>query len=100
MAKPVFNQDLRDKATEAVWAAWRLDPDIALCWPFDEVAEYAERRWRGSARRGVPRDDIEARIKDLAKGIATRNGGDSGPPLPHQIRLARALATFFASWTD
>lgn len=98
MPNPDFNQELIDRATDTVWAAWRNDPEIALCWPFDEVAKYAVRRWRGSARRGVPQDDMEARIKDLAKGITSRNGV-RGQPLPHEVRLARALALLLGEST-
>lgn len=97
MAKASFNQELIDRVTEAVWAAWRLDPKISLsCWPFDETARRAVRRWRGSKRRGVAQDDIEARIRDLAKGIAHRENLRMSP-YPHEIRLAQALAPILAA---
>lgn len=86
--KDAHNQDLIDRVTRALWIAYRSN--IAIACAGDDFADLAHRivrRWRSSTRRGVAQDDIEARIRDLAKGIA-RQGSVSDP----DIAAAKAAA--------
>jgi hypothetical protein len=81
------------RVTEALRTAYHADMSIALCGEFEEVARYSVRRWRSYARRGVPKDDVTARVRDLAKGLSRRRGGAYGGILPHIMRTAEAAST-------
>jgi len=88
----------RGKA-DAVLAA-KVTAVVAKCYTagsylhvdYKEVAPYAIRRWRTSARRDVPQDDRERRIYDLAKGLASIKLRTRSSPLPAHVKVAEAIA--------
>ncbi|WP_145085870.1 hypothetical protein [Anatilimnocola aggregata] len=59
---------------------------------YDEVAAPAIRRWASSNRRGVPQNNLELRIRDLAKALTLPE--KSGRRTVHKstLELAAAIA--------
>lgn len=82
------HQDKIDGVSRALWIAYRENIAIAFAGEdFAELARRIVRRWLSSARRGVPQDDLDARIRDLAKGIAGQSSVSD-----YDIAAAKAAA--------
>jgi hypothetical protein len=58
------------KVVAAIAVLWEEGCPVAM--NPEETAPIAIRRWNSSARRGVKQSDIQARIRDLAKGLVAR----------------------------
>lgn len=63
---------LIQKVISAIDEAFQVGCPVA---PYDpkqqeETAKIAIRRWLSSSRRGIPSNDMERRVRDLAKGFA------------------------------
>ena len=67
---PANREDLIRLAREAAESAWEEGCPVASA--ADRIAPIAVRRWLSSNRRGVAEDQLDHRIKDLAKGLIER----------------------------
>lgn len=86
---------LRERMLAAMRDLWASGCPIPSPRWEDKLVDVGRRRWQSSARRGVPRDDMDARVRDLTKGLVEHldpNPKLVGPLVRDYECVARALA--------
>lgn len=74
------SQDALAAVTSAINQLWEEGCPVAS--RADEMAAVAVRRWATFSRRGVKRDDLFGRTRDLTKGLIAQFEADPAHPGP------------------
>ena len=82
-----------ERVLQAIRKAWDDGCPVAGP-PWEELARVALRRWDTFPNRGIQRGDVEARIRDLMKGLTANREADPSLVGPLEVDyeyLARAI---------